>query len=260
MKKLAFRIDDVCPHMDEGKFLAALKMLNEYGIKPLLGIIPDNQDPFLKQRDADPDFWLKMKEHQNEGCLIGMHGYRHVYDRKAKSMMTGRGKSEFAGHGFQVQCDKLEKGLAIMQQHDLAPDIFFAPAHAFDKNTLMALRQTGFKYVSDGRSHQCYERFGLKFIPCRSYRVSVKCAGITTVALHPCLNGERELATLRKTLNRNSACLASFSDLLDSGNYPLAWQLADEKLYVLYSLYLAPVILGVKKVLRPLKGKIKRTG
>lgn len=260
MKKLAFRIDDVCPQMDEDKFKAALDTLNRYGIKPLLGIIPDNQDPFLKRRNADPDFWLKMKKLQNEGCLIGMHGYRHVYDRKAKTMMTGRGKSEFAGHSLHEQCDKLKKGAAIMQQHDLVTNIFFAPAHAFDKTTILALRQTGFKYISDGRSHQCYERIGLKFIPCRSYRVSAKCGGITTVALHPCTNGERELETLKKTLKRNHACLASYFELLGCRNHFLTWQLADEKAYILYSLYLAPVILGLKKVLRPLKYKFKRTG
>lgn len=259
MKKIAFRIDDVCPQMDEEKFLAALDTLDEYGIKPLLGIIPDNQDPFLTRHDTDPGFWQKMKKLQSEGCLIAMHGYRHVYDNKAISMMTGKGKSEFAGHSYQVQCDKLERGVAILKQHDLDTDIFMAPAHSFDKNTIRALSQMGFKYISDGRSSQCYERFGIKFLPCRSYRVSVKCHGLTTVALHPCTNGARELETLRKTLNRNSACLASFSELLDCESHSLVLQLADEKVYIYYSLFLAPVILGLKKVLRPLKKKFKRS-
>jgi hypothetical protein len=147
--------------------------------------------------------------------------------------------------------------MTIMKRHDLDTDIFFAPAHSFDKNTLKALSQSGFKYISDGRSHFCYQRDGLKFIPCRSYRVAVKCSGMTTVALHPSINGDKELETLQKTLNRNKASLASYAELMSSRCHHLAAQIADERLYVFYSRFLEPVVLGFKKALRPVKKLIR---
>jgi predicted deacetylase len=259
MKKMAFRIDDVCPQMHQERFDATLDLLRKYGIKPLLGVIPDNQDPYLMQNGDAEGFWQKMKQLRHEGCAIAMHGYRHVYDTKAKSMFTGGSRSEFAGHALEVQYDRLIKGMEIMRRNSLDTDIFFAPAHSYDKNTLRALNRSGFRIVSDGRSHYSYERLGLKFIPCRSYRVAVKCRGITTVALHPCTNGEREYATLQKTLHQNKKYLASYSELLDSRNYRLFWQLADEKTYVLYSRFVSPVILSIKKTLRPLRKKKKGT-
>jgi len=253
VRKMSFRIDDVCPQMNQAQFAATFDLLRQYGIKPLLGVIPDNQDPILMQHEADKDFWLKLKRLRHEGCMIAMHGYRHVYDIKSKCLMTGGSRSEFAGHKFETQLEKIKNGISIMKQNDLDTDLFFAPAHSFDKNTLRALCQSGFKYISDGRSHFCYQRLGLKFIPCRSYRVAVKCRGLTTVALHPSLNGEREYEKLKKTLIQNKAYLTSYSDLMNSHCHQLAPQLADERLYVFYSRFLEPAILTVKGIMRPLK-------
>jgi predicted deacetylase len=257
MKMMSFRIDDVCPQMDQARFTAALDLLRKYGIKPLLGIIPDNQDPVLRQQVEDNNFWGKMRQLRDEGYLIAMHGFKHVYDSQSKSLLTGGTKSEFAGHAFEAQVKKITSGIDILRQHNLDTDIFFAPAHSFDKNTLIALHQSGFRYISDGRSRYCYERFGLVFIPCRSYRVAVKCNGVTTVALHPSLNGDKEYETLKKTLVRNKACLVSFSALLNNHAHPLVTQLMDEYLYVLYSRFLEPATLLLKKVLRPIKRIIR---
>jgi predicted deacetylase len=258
VKKMAFRIDDVCPQMHQERFFLTMDLLGQYGIKPLLGIVPDNQDPYLKhQADAD-DFWRTMNQLQVEGCVLAMHGYRHVYDIQAKSMVTDGLNSEFAAHPFSVQFDKLKKGMEVLRSKGIQTNVFFAPAHSYNKNTLKALHQLGFKFVSDGRSHYCYERFGLKFIPCRSYRVSVKCKGMTTVALHPCTNWPREYEILKKTLEKNRPYLANYSELLDCQNHRLVWQLADERLYVSYIKYVSPIILLIKGVLRPLWRRIKR--
>ncbi len=260
VKKIAFRIDDVCPQMDKELFQTALALLEKAGIRPLLCVIPANQDPYLLRQPADPLFWSNLRQLKAQGYLIAMHGYQHLYDSEARCLMTGWAKSEFAGHALAVQLDRLAQGRAIMHQHGLDTDIFAAPGHSFDKNTLQALVQAGFKFISDGRSHQPYLRRGLKFLPCRSYRVAIKCKGLTTVALHPASNGAKELASLHKTLQRNRAYLASFSELLASSCSPLPLQLLDEKIYILYSLFLAPIMFHLKKFIRPLKKIIRRPG
>jgi len=55
-----------------------------------------------------------------------------------------------------------------MNSHGVETDIFFAPAHSYDDNTLRALSNSGFKYVSDGLSSKPYMRYGITLLPCRS--------------------------------------------------------------------------------------------
>ena len=56
-KKCCVRIDDVCPTMDYEQFKRALDLLDDYSVKPLLGIIPQNEDPELKIESSHADFW-----------------------------------------------------------------------------------------------------------------------------------------------------------------------------------------------------------
>ena len=44
MTKYLFRIDDVCPEMDWGKFDRLVNLFKRFEIKPLLAVVPDNQD------------------------------------------------------------------------------------------------------------------------------------------------------------------------------------------------------------------------
>ena len=58
--------------------------------------------------------------------------------------------SEFAGLGFEQQFAMLEKGKAILESHGIKTDIFMAPAHSYDRNTLNALQKLGFTKMTDG--------------------------------------------------------------------------------------------------------------
>ena len=66
-----------------------------------------------------------------------------------------------------MQLEKICKGKDILLKHGIETDVFFAPAHSFDDNTLRALAECGFKYVSDGYSKRPYERYGIKMLPFR---------------------------------------------------------------------------------------------
>ena len=52
-----------------------------------------------------------------------------------------------------------------MAGEGVASDIFMAPSHALDITTMRALRQTGFRFVTDGVALWPYEERGLIFVP-----------------------------------------------------------------------------------------------
>ena len=56
------------------------KLLDDYNIKPLVGVIPNNQDKELLKHPIRKDFWNILKVWQSKGWEISMHGYTHVYD------------------------------------------------------------------------------------------------------------------------------------------------------------------------------------
>ena len=47
MTKYIMRLDDACPHWDAGKWNRIESILDNYGIMPLVGLIPVVEDPDL---------------------------------------------------------------------------------------------------------------------------------------------------------------------------------------------------------------------
>ena len=156
--KILIRFDDICPTMDWEEWGKAEQLLEKKGVVALLGVVPDCQDPDLMIDNPREDFWNYIKELQKKGFTIAMHGYRHVFLK---------GHSEFAGLPYSEQLDSIRKGKQILNSHGIETDIFFAPAHTFDNNTLRALNECGFHYVSDGLSSSPYKRYGITMLPCR---------------------------------------------------------------------------------------------
>ena len=68
-----------------------------------------------------------------------MHGFNHVYDTKTRGNINCGFKSEFAGHSFIKQYEKIKKGKEILESHNVYTDVFFAPSNSYDDNTLRAL-------------------------------------------------------------------------------------------------------------------------
>lgn len=165
--KIAVRIDDITPDMDWESFYRFKELLDEYEIKPLIGVVPDNQDPNLMKNPKKEDFWSYMKELRNEGWSIALHGYQHIYTTKKGGIFPLNHFSEFAGVPYEKQKEMIAYGQNMLAQHDLATDIFMAPGHSYDKNTLRALQELGFHYVTDGfgKKPYVYEKYQLTFLP-----------------------------------------------------------------------------------------------
>lgn len=184
--KIAVRLDDITPDMDWKKFLKFKELLDLYDIKPLIGVVPVNKDDNLKidqVKDNFPEYILGLQE---SGWVVAMHGYSHVYDSSKGGMFPLNHFSEFAGHSLEEQERRIRDGKAILAQQGIATDIFMAPAHSYDKNTLIALKRNGFSKITDGFGDKPYMWKNMTFYPI-SFRLSdslKKDKGYTTMVVH----------------------------------------------------------------------------
>lgn len=184
-RKILVRCDDICPTMDFKRFEQARELFEQKGIKPLLGIIPDCRDVDLQIDSFREDFWDYVLKLQKEGYTLAMHGYRHIFDTDTRGSVNLGFKSEFAGHSLEEQTEKIRAGKEILKQHGIETEVFFAPAHSYDDNTLRALALNGFKYMSDGWSFKPYRKHGIVCLPCRTGGIpQIRKKGYYTVVLH----------------------------------------------------------------------------
>ncbi len=184
--RIAVRLDDITPDMDWAKFNKAKDLLDNARICPLVGIVPDNRDPMLHKQDPREDFWDYFRDLREKGWNIAQHGYTHIYTTREGGLFPLNDFSEFAGVSYEKQLDMIKKGQEIMRSHDLATDIFMTPAHSYDLSTLKALKECGFRYLSDGFGNEPYMREGLVFLPI-PFKISESIktpVGYTTMVLH----------------------------------------------------------------------------
>lgn len=181
------RLDDASDHMDVTKWAEMQEILDVNDVKPLVGMIPLNRDPVLTEKfQKNPDFWALANSWQRSGWRIALHGYEHVYSTNSGGINPVHNMSEFAGHTLNEQRRKIREGLAILREKGLEPDVFFAPSHTFDENTLEALRQeSDIRIVSDTIANDVYCHNGFTFIPQQSGRVRELPFRLTTICLHP---------------------------------------------------------------------------
>ncbi|MBM3968551.1 MAG: DUF2334 domain-containing protein [Planctomycetes bacterium] len=179
------RLDDIAPHMDWPRFERLSQVFDKFSLRPLLGVIPDNQDPQLREFPKFVgDFWEKVRSLQARGWEICQHGFQHVYATHDCGLMGVNGLSEFAGLPFEVQLDKLMCGQRILREHGLNCETFMAPSHSFDRLTLRALRELGFTTVTDGFAPWPSIEHGLIFLPQWLANPRVLPLGVQTFCLH----------------------------------------------------------------------------
>lgn len=240
-KKCAVRFDDVCETQDWTQFNKAIALMDKYGIKPLLGVVPQNEDLDLIKDEKNESFWQIIKDLQTRGFCVAMHGYIHVYDIKHRGMVNKGIDSEFAGHPFDIQYEKIRRGKEILESHDIYTDTFFAPAHSYDRVTLQALAANGFKYISDGKSVKPYLQEGIKCIPCRFFGTPK--TGRKGVYISVCHSSNwneypKNYLQLEKFCEENKDSFVSFDDLkmLPTGVFIV--EKIKEKIYILFHDYI----------------------
>lgn len=169
--KYLFRIDDITWDINYENFCKIRDIFIHYGVKPIVGVIPYNEDKEIKIATADKGiseeyFWSEIKNLQdNYGWSIALHGYNHVYVSDDSGLLKINKRSEFAGLPYDIQYKKIFEGKKALEEHGLKVDIFMAPSHSFDKNTLLALCENNISTVTDGYGLYPYLSRGLLFIP-----------------------------------------------------------------------------------------------
>ena len=72
------RLDDASEYMDVEKWQRMEDLLDKYHIKPIVGVIPNNQDPdMVGVYPKDEQFWEKVQRWKEKGWTIALHGYTH---------------------------------------------------------------------------------------------------------------------------------------------------------------------------------------
>lgn len=255
-RKILIRFDDICPTMNWAQWEKAKKMLDAKGVTALLGVVPDCKDPELQIDEARPDFWKYIKELQKQGYAIAMHGYQHQFELKADGLVTKNKISEFAGLPYEEQLEKIRKGKDVFTQHGIEVDTFFAPAHSYDDNTLKALAECGYKYVSDGLSSKPYMRQRIKLLPCRSGgipRIEKKSGYITAVVhAHEWANNVESVEYNRfiDTIENYFTCIVSFEEFKEWKHGYLFFQRINESIYYIYKQYIAPLAMKMIRFVR----------
>jgi len=188
--KYLYRIDDITPEMDWDNFWPYINLFKKYNVKPLIGIVPDNRDPKLCKGEKRQDFWDVMRKLQQEGTVdFAQHGYQHVYTTFKRGLLGAQygfsAQSEFVGLSYQEQYDKIKAGMNILKHEKIETNIWMAPSHSYDKNTLKALYNLKFKSVTDGIALYPYIKDKLIFIPQQMWSPRYFPFGIMTICLHP---------------------------------------------------------------------------
>ena len=204
MSKYLIRLDDACPTIDVKKWNSVFKILDKYNIKPIVAVIPNNEDEKMLKNNYDNEFWNKVRDWQEKGYHIALHGYNHRHISKHSGIIHMNNRSEFAGVNIEIQRDKIKKAWQIFKQNKIIPNIWIAPSHTFDKNTLKVLKEsTTIKIISDGIAFYPYTENNFFWIPQQLWWFVKKNKGIWTICLHPNEMNDKQIEKFDEVLREN---------------------------------------------------------
>lgn len=229
------RLDDASEHMNVEKWNRIEGLLDNYKIKPIVGIIPNNQDKDLVRRyKKDLEFWDKAKMWQLKEWAIALHGFTHVYSSNSGGINPVNFRSEFAGVSLENQKNKISGGIKIFKEHGLEAKIFFAPSHTFDMNTMEALKlESNIRIISDTIANDIYKVGDFYFIPQQSGHAQILPFKVTTFCYHPNNMEELDFKRLEDFISKNKKKIGSFNDLYFRDRELSLYDMKLRKLYFL---------------------------
>jgi hypothetical protein len=208
------RFDDLCPTVSVRRWLRLLPMIQEFSLRPILAVVPDNRDRTLELSPPDPEFWTQMRVLEAAGASIALHGYRHLCESKGRSLVPLHRHTEFAGVPERTQREWIHAGLEILRAQGLHPKIWVAPRHGFDRNTLRALRREGIGVLSDGFARVPFTKGGMTWIPQQLWGPLEKSKGLWTICIHSNSTHGSEVEELHDFLRSHSAQFTSLDRVL----------------------------------------------
>ena len=218
---ILIRIDDVCENMDWELMKKLEDLFDQYSIKPVLGVIPNNKDQEFLEFDRNDNFWDEVRKWQDKGWEIVQHGYTHIYDKlckKKSDYFNYGGGSEFFGHSLETQQSRIKKGLEKFKKERIKIRSFFAPNQTYDKNTFIALKNCGITEVIDGYGLMPYTENKIKFIPQLFEKVVLLPFGIQSTKLHLHSWEEKDFKSFENFIKKNSNKIITYDDALKKVN------------------------------------------
>lgn len=209
------RLDDASEYMDVEKWKKIEEILDKHEIKPIVGIIPKNEDEsMIKNYKYNSEFIQVAKSWQRKNWTIAMHGYDHVYITHEGGINPVQKRSEFAGVPLEKQKEKIRLGIQKMQECGLQPTVFFAPSHTFDENTIKALKEeTNIRIMSDTIANDVYFEDDIYFIPQQSGKCRKLPFKIVTFCYHPNEMKVEDFVELEEFIKCNRKKMISVDEL-----------------------------------------------
>lgn len=208
------RLDDASEHWNKENWHRMHDLLAKNDVKPIVAIIPNNEDKRLTQFESDDSFIPTMLDWISEGWTPALHGYNHVMDASGGGINPVNQKSEFVGKPIEVQREKIRCGVAKLKQNGITPRLFVAPAHTFDDVTIQALKlESDIRIISDTVANDVYYKDGMYFIPRQSGRVRKLRFKTVTFCYHPNDLQESGFQALEEFIQANQDQFVSFDEL-----------------------------------------------
>ena len=211
--RLIIRFDDICPTMNRDIWEKVEYICNKNKILPVIAVIPDNKDPKFSHKE-DPFFWNRIKGLQDAGWSVGLHGLHHTYISKNSGLMKITDLSEFVPRPFIEQDVMIKRGMEIFQDHEIKVDMFIAPCHSFDNNTIKALKNNNIYTISDGFYSRPVNIDGMNYIPSQLWeRSKIPEKGLYTICCHTENWSSEDLVHFESLIKKYSKNIISFSDI-----------------------------------------------
>jgi hypothetical protein len=207
------RLDDACPCMHHERWKEIEMVLDRHQIHPIVAVIPDNADVSLKFDSHNPSFWEIARSWQQKDWTIALHGYQHILEpTETYGFVPFHKYSEFVGVPLNEQKKKISDGNNVLLGHGITPEVWIAPAHSFDENTLIALRDcTNINVISDGLALDVYFDRGFYWIPQQIGVFRRMLFGLWTLCLHPSTMSYEDIDQLDKQISKNRHLFINYS-------------------------------------------------
>jgi predicted deacetylase len=210
------RFDDICPTVNWRVWDEVETILCEQQIRPILAVVPDNQDEALRVSAPDKQFWVRVREWKKRGWTIGMHGWQHEFVTRDQGILKVNRCSEFAGLSRAEQQYKLGRACEIFAREGLACNVFIAPAHSFDATTLQVLAELGFRYISDGFFPvPLVDRFRITWVPQQLWSYRWRPFGVWTICFHINSWTEADIAAFKDHTLRYREAISRFETVVE---------------------------------------------
>jgi hypothetical protein len=191
------------------------ELLSRFDVRPILAVVPNNEDPSLMVSPPRDDFWDRVRSWQSRGWAIGLHGWQHRYQSQDSGIVGLNNRSEFAGLSKEEQTRKISAGVDTFTRERVRLDCWIAPGHSFDWQTVEILRSRNISIVSDGYFWRPVRWGGVTWVPQQLWRFRLMPAGIWTVCFHHNGFSDNRIDRLRRDLERFSDAITDLRSVVE---------------------------------------------